>query len=145
MSARPGVAPARHTIARPALSTHWMEKRACDPSIDFTSDKPDEIELAKESCNRCPVIQECLAYALARREKHGVWGGLSEGERAGLFLKWKTLQPKPDKPLATPTCRSCGTVFEALTYRSWYCETCRVDARRSSWNSYDARQKATTA
>ena len=31
-------------------------------------------------CKQCPIINECLNYAL-RNETHGVWGGLREVER----------------------------------------------------------------
>jgi len=36
---------------------------------------------AKEICRTCPVVDECLDYALTIREPHGIWGGLNEGER----------------------------------------------------------------
>jgi WhiB family redox-sensing transcriptional regulator len=32
-------------------------------------------------CARCPVREQCLAYALAQPEKNGVWGGLTEEAR----------------------------------------------------------------
>ena len=37
---------------------------------------------AKEICARCPVIDACREHALALREPFGVWGGLTEDERA---------------------------------------------------------------
>lgn len=43
---------------------------------------------AKKVCNGedglpvCPARQECLEYALARKERFGIWGGKSERERA---------------------------------------------------------------
>jgi WhiB family transcriptional regulator, redox-sensing transcriptional regulator len=37
---------------------------------------------AKAICARCRVRQRCADYALAHRERYGVWGGLSEHERA---------------------------------------------------------------
>ncbi len=36
---------------------------------------------AKEICASCPVIDECLEYALTISEPHGIWGGLNENER----------------------------------------------------------------
>lgn len=36
---------------------------------------------AKAVCRRCPVVDECLNYALRRGESHGVWGGHSSKER----------------------------------------------------------------
>lgn len=41
-------------------------------------------ETAVGVCRACPVRAECLQYALAADERFGVWGGLSETERAGL-------------------------------------------------------------
>lgn len=40
---------------------------------------------AKAICSVCPVRQECLEYALAIREQHGIWGGLNEVERKQLI------------------------------------------------------------
>ena len=36
---------------------------------------------AKAICNECSVRRDCLAFALATREPHGIWGGLNELER----------------------------------------------------------------
>lgn len=36
---------------------------------------------AKAICARCPVIEQCRAYALAAHEPYGVWGGMTEEER----------------------------------------------------------------
>src|SRR4051795_11030135 len=40
---------------------------------------------AKAVCARCPVIESCLKHALSVREPYGVWGGMSEEERARLI------------------------------------------------------------
>jgi WhiB family redox-sensing transcriptional regulator len=40
---------------------------------------------AKEICGRCPVVAPCRAHALARREQYGIWGGLSERDRAAIW------------------------------------------------------------
>ena len=40
---------------------------------------------AKAVCGRCPVIDACLKHALSVREPYGVWGGMSEEERARLI------------------------------------------------------------
>ncbi len=37
---------------------------------------------AKEVCSGCPVIVQCREHALATREPFGVWGGMTEDERA---------------------------------------------------------------
>jgi Transcription factor WhiB len=35
-------------------------------------------------CRRCPLEESCLAWALACREDHGIWGGKTEEERRAL-------------------------------------------------------------
>lgn len=39
-------------------------------------------ERAKEVCAVCPVLEQCRTHALALREPYGVWGGMTEDERA---------------------------------------------------------------
>ena len=45
------------------------------------SDDDSLAEEAKTICSMCAVRQRCLEFALNTREKHGVWGGLTERER----------------------------------------------------------------
>lgn len=40
---------------------------------------------AKATCARCPVIDACRRYALQAREPFGVWGGLSQSDRAEIY------------------------------------------------------------
>ncbi len=40
---------------------------------------PAVVAEAKAVCARCPVRERCLAVGL--REEHGIWGGLTVGER----------------------------------------------------------------
>lgn len=42
-------------------------------------------EAAKAICATCPVIQQCREHALRVREPYGVWGGLSEDDRAAIY------------------------------------------------------------
>ena len=60
--------------------------RNCADVPDVTFFPHDEIgvERAKRICKGCPVLQQCLEYALVNREEHGVWGGVSEKERRRL-------------------------------------------------------------
>lgn len=48
--------------------------RVHDADLWF-ADSPSDVELAKDLCLDCPLLQECLAAALARSEPCGVWGG----------------------------------------------------------------------
>jgi WhiB family redox-sensing transcriptional regulator len=42
---------------------------------------------AKQICKDCPVVANCLRWALAAREPYGVWGGLSVEEREALLTR----------------------------------------------------------
>lgn len=64
----------------------WQDQALCaetDPEA-FFPEKGGSTREAKRVCRRCPVRAECLAYALERDERFGIWGGLSERERRRL-------------------------------------------------------------
>ncbi|MBP2341076.1 WhiB family redox-sensing transcriptional regulator [Saccharothrix coeruleofusca] len=92
----------RHAPTSPSSSgTDWRHRAACrdeDPELHFPvgSSGPAllQIEDAKTVCRRCPVTADCLAWALESGQDHGVWGGLSEGERRALKRhQARTAQP----------------------------------------------------
>jgi WhiB family transcriptional regulator, redox-sensing transcriptional regulator len=61
----------------------WRQSAACrgvDPDI-FYPVSDEEAEEAKAVCRGCTVRETCLEYALAHRERDGVWGGATERER----------------------------------------------------------------
>jgi WhiB family redox-sensing transcriptional regulator len=60
----------------------WQQFALCaqtDPDL-FILDKGESSKPAKKICAACPVIEQCLAFALANPVK-GVWGGLTKKER----------------------------------------------------------------
>jgi WhiB family redox-sensing transcriptional regulator len=65
----------------------WMSSGLCaqtDPEA-FFPEKGASTAAAKRICAACPVRTSCLAFALDRNERFGVWGGLSERERRRLI------------------------------------------------------------
>lgn len=61
----------------------WWDLGACrglDAAI-FYPDDDDDAEPARRVCGECHVQAACLEYALASREKAGVWGGATERDR----------------------------------------------------------------
>jgi len=52
------------------------------PQGERGSTRRDREAEAKAVCQRCPVIDACRRHALQVAEPYGVWGGLSEEERA---------------------------------------------------------------
>ncbi|MES5383886.1 WhiB family transcriptional regulator [Mycolicibacterium conceptionense] len=62
----------------------WQADAACataDPEAWFPEKGANVSPAAKRICRTCPVIDECLEYALKHRERAGIWGGKSERER----------------------------------------------------------------
>jgi WhiB family transcriptional regulator, redox-sensing transcriptional regulator len=71
----------------------WQVFGACnneDPELFFPVSELDygpvllQVEDAKNVCYRCPVIDSCRSWALNAQEQHGIWGGMTAKERAGL-------------------------------------------------------------
>ena len=69
-------------VAPPAQWRTMGMCRGSDAAIFYPmSDDDADAAEAKMICELCPVRQPCLEFALSTREKHGVWGGLTERER----------------------------------------------------------------
>jgi WhiB family redox-sensing transcriptional regulator len=72
----------------------WQLRAACrdvDAAMFFPPDRErgphraTREAQARRVCARCPVIAECRRHALAVHEPYGVWGGLTEAERAHIL------------------------------------------------------------
>ncbi|MEU4348063.1 WhiB family transcriptional regulator [Streptomyces sp. NPDC023838] len=66
-----------------------MREAACvgiDPELFFpighTGPAVEDRAAAQRVCRSCPVARQCLSYALESGQVTGVWGGLTEEERA---------------------------------------------------------------
>ena len=65
------------------VSGDWRDLALCaetDPEA-FFPEKGGSTRAAKRVCFACEVRAACLDDALARGERHGVWGGLSYKQR----------------------------------------------------------------
>jgi WhiB family redox-sensing transcriptional regulator len=73
---------------------NWQEEAACrELPVDyfFPEQGPDawhQLRRAVAVCESCPVIEECLKYALSfgNRDLPGIWGGTSENQRRAMLL-----------------------------------------------------------
>ena len=72
----------------------WQFEGACrdveetlffHPEGERGSARRRRAEAAKAVCSTCSVIKECREQSLTVREPYGVWGGLSEDERAAIL------------------------------------------------------------
>jgi WhiB family redox-sensing transcriptional regulator len=67
---------------------NWRDEAEClsiDPELFFPVGTSGpalvQIQEAKSVCRRCPVVDECLQWALDSGEETGIWGGTDEDER----------------------------------------------------------------
>lgn len=51
------------------------------PPDAWFSTAVDTVELVRLACRMCPANRECGAYALAARERDGIWAGMTAEER----------------------------------------------------------------
>lgn len=79
----------------------WRMSSACreaDPDIFFPTGHdeplPRQIARAKSICNECPVVRECLMWALADPLMDGIWGGTTQSERRAIRRR-RTAQRLP--------------------------------------------------
>jgi WhiB family transcriptional regulator, redox-sensing transcriptional regulator len=68
----------------------WMSRSAChgeDPGLFFPISESGpslrQIERARTTCGRCPVLTTCLRYAMHTRP-HGIWGATTDDERRAI-------------------------------------------------------------
>lgn len=89
---RPAVAAARPGVRSEAVGA-WRALQAAVAAapvlLPCQADRPpffgatlEEVRAAAEACAWCPARVECLAFATANRERHGVWGGREFGRTA---------------------------------------------------------------
>ena len=72
----------------------WQYQGSCRDTDDTLFFHPEgergstrrrRAEAAKAICHSCPVMMQCREQSLRVREPYGVWGGLSEDERAAIL------------------------------------------------------------
>jgi hypothetical protein len=117
-----------YTGAAPASprKTTWRDLGACigqDPDLfapDGTTGRWARVVAeAKAICRRCPVAEQCLAWALDTRQMHGIYGGLTEDERWNLLRQQGARRPtrKPRGPLLPPP-RTLQELLDRYTTRT---------------------------
>lgn len=64
----------------------WQDQAAClgeTVAAAFPWTKQEAREFIRDNCDRCPVIEQCAAWATLHDVKCGIWGGVLYGEVAG--------------------------------------------------------------
>lgn len=114
----------------------WRDQAACkgaDTDLFFAENIHD-IGPAVEHCFECPVIDECLEYAISDPFIVGIFGGTSSVQRARIRkTRTKTGQRLSAKDMIPDrkTCEHCGIVFSYSPTPKRYCSTaCNKAASR---------------
>lgn len=117
----------------------WRRDAACrdeDTELFFPPGEfARQIQPAKALCGACPVTDACLTYALAAPERYGIWGGMTEDERAQ--ERRRAARRGWDGPVKT--CARCQVPQPAGQFyrrdgrkdgRDSYCRACHVELTR---------------
>lgn len=82
-------------VAATMVDMTWQARAACrgpqaraffPPAAgERRHERAEREQRAKAICSSCSVQTACLDYAVSIRERHGVWGGLSESERRAML------------------------------------------------------------
>jgi WhiB family transcriptional regulator, redox-sensing transcriptional regulator len=61
----------------------WMDDGTCVRSTTKDAWYPDRPTPARAAaqCHKCPVIQQCLDWAIKHGETEGIWGGMNPEDR----------------------------------------------------------------
>lgn len=116
----------------PAKPDDWRKRAGCrneDPEMFFpvgdSGQSQRQAAEAEEFCNLfCPVVAQCLRWALNNRIEHGVWGGMSAKKRDKI-LESGDFVPDPEFR-KTRQCKDCRTTFEIPAHvpTATLCELC---------------------
>lgn len=106
-------APSRARADRTVPVDVWLT-----PDRESQPDRREREQTAVALCGRCPVREQCLAYALGDDsgpyEEWDVWGGLTAHERALLLTARKTTAPAAAREDKTVVAGLDATVLQAL-------------------------------
>ena len=100
--------------------------RSQDPELWFAEDRPT-VERAQSLCRMCPLQQECLAGAVARREPWGVWGGEVFEQGEIVAHKRRPGRPRKDEHLTRAIAeaelaqRLSGSIASTIDYNLQSC------------------------
>lgn len=81
-----------------------------------------EAEQARTVCSTCPVVVECLEWAIVNNENHGIWGGLNAIER---LAERRTRQAPARARRRTAVCGDPGGYQNHLRDGTEPCTACR--------------------
>lgn len=122
------------------MTGSWVEYAACrnhHADLWFADPGHETGQQALQICADCPVILKCLDYAITTNQQHGIWGGLTDTERANLHRAIN------DRPLAPVRHGTVGGYQAHRRRRETPCDPCK--AARAQQNRERRNQLAQEA
>jgi hypothetical protein len=102
--------PASIERASKTIATPWRQFALClnyEPDLWYSEEAGDGVK-AVRICAECPVRSDCLGWALAHNETHGIWGGVSG--RGRMRIRAHMRQKDSSIPATIPPRGSHGAV-----------------------------------
>ena len=109
----------------PVITINWLDQAAClgkGSDLFFTDPTSHEnkkvISKAKTFCKSCPVVAECLQYAINNDERFGVWGSFSAKERSTIksHLNTDVIDLKQAKQIVNKTLMQVKETFPNVIF-----------------------------
>lgn len=132
----------RALFDRPA----WMADAACrgmNPDL-FFPERGNRTQAAEQACADCPVADQCLDYALERREGFGIWGGQAEQDRRLLRRQRGLVANRRGRSAPPAQCATEAGYAKHRSNKETPCEACR-EAHRVAAAARKAARKARAA
>lgn len=96
-----------------AALPRWQLSAACkgqgaDVDGAWFAGDAESVRSAKAICAGCPVLAECLEYALVESIGHGIWGGCGENDRRAFGRLRRERTHSDPRIVDDCACRWCG-------------------------------------
>ncbi len=144
-------APSKGEPAMTSSTDDWRHQATCreaDPELFFPKGNTGpfllQIEEAKAVCRRCPVMEQCLQWALETGQDSGVWGGMSEDERRAMKRRAARNDPNRQRRRIPARCGTRGGYKRHQREHSAICQPCR-DANTAYGRKLNGRDKQAVA
>lgn len=110
----------------------WQEFASCrkdphDPDWWFEEEDRAIKNRAKEICRRCPVLENCLEYAVKHRIPYGIWGGMTHPTRSRYY---RELKKEIDFEVTNEIIVDSRSVTRSCGSKVWFADAPPRNARR---------------
>ena len=108
------------------ITINWLDQAAClgkgsdlfYADAIYTAENKKVIAKAKLFCKSCPVVADCLQYAINNDERFGVWGSFSAKERSTIksHLNTDVIDRSQAEQIVNKTVMQVKEVFQNVIF-----------------------------